>query len=71
VKHRLRPQRSLSRLHGIQDRHDQQEQGDRRLHTQHGRVQVLGDVVDHHVHVRARETADELGKRERSDEVAR
>ena len=53
-----------------QDRHDQQEQGDRRLHTLHGRVQVLGDVVDHHVHVRARETADELGKRERGQESA-
>ena len=53
-----------------EDRHDQQEQGDRRLHTLHGRVQVLGDVVDHHVHVRARETADELGKRERSQESA-
>jgi hypothetical protein len=42
-----------------QDRHDQQEQRDRRLHTLHGRVQILGDVADHHVHVRARETADE------------
>ena len=54
-----------------QDRHDQQEQGDRGLHALDGRVQVIADVGDHHVHVRARETADELGKRERKDQPPR
>ena len=51
--------------------HDQQEQRDRGLHALHVRVQIVADVVDHHVHVRAREAADELRKRERSDERAR
>ena len=32
-------------------RHDQQEDGDRDLHALHRGVQVLADVVDHHVHV--------------------
>ena len=54
-----------------QHRHDQQEQRDRRLHALHVRVQVVADVVDHHVHVRAREAADELGQRQRGDERAR
>ena len=45
-------------------RHDQQEDRDRELHALHGRVQVLADVVDHDVHVRAGEAADELGERE-------
>ena len=53
-----------------EDRHDQQEQGDRRLHSCHGRVEIGRDVVDHHVHVRAREAADELSEGERQQESA-
>ncbi len=49
-----------------QRRHHQQEDRDRGLHALDGGVQVMADVVDHHVHVRARETADELGERERN-----
>ena len=45
-----------------QRRHHQQEQRDRRLHALHRGVEVLADVVDHHVHVRAGEAADELGE---------
>src|SRR3954451_12724673 len=71
VKQRLRPQMSVSLLAGIM----------RTAMISRNRViaactpvtvvsRVLGDVVDHHVHVRARETADELGKRERSQESA-
>ena len=41
-------------------RHDEQEQRDRDLHALHRRVEVVADVGDHHVHVRAREAADEL-----------
>jgi hypothetical protein len=51
-----------------EDGHDQQEQGDRGLHPGHRGVEVVRDVVDHHVHVRAREAADELRERERSQE---
>ena len=51
-----------------EDRHDQQEQRDRRLDALDRRIQVLRDVVDHHVHVRAREAADELRERKRSQE---
>ena len=47
-----------------QDGHDQQEQRDRGLHALDRRVQVVADVVDHHVHVRARKAANELGKGE-------
>src|SRR5205814_3190 len=36
------------------------------LHPVHGRIQVVTDVSDHHVHVRAREAADELRERERN-----
>ena len=43
-----------------QRRHHQQEDGDDGLHALDGRVQVRADVGDHHVHVRAREAADEL-----------
>ena len=43
-----------------QRRHDQQEDRYRDLHTLDGGVQILADVVDHHVHVRAGEAADEL-----------
>ena len=64
-----RPELSPPRDH--QHRHDQQEQRDRRLHPLHIRVQVVADVVDHHVHIRTREAANELSKRERSDERAR
>jgi hypothetical protein len=45
-----------------EDRHDQQEQRDRELDALNRRVEVLADVVDHHVHVRASETADELSE---------
>src|SRR6185369_17598629 len=54
-----------------QDRHDQQEQRDRRLDALDGGVQVLADVVDHHVHVRAREAADELSECQRREDLAR
>ena len=54
-----------------QDGHDQQEQRDRGLHALDGRVQVIADVRDHHVHVRAREAADELRERERKDQLPR
>ena len=54
-----------------QDRHDQEEQRDRGLHALDGRVQVVADVGDHHVHVRAREAADELRERERQDQPTR
>ena len=51
-------------------RHHQQEHRDRDLHALHRRVQVLADVGDHHVHVRAREAADELRERERNEDLA-
>jgi hypothetical protein len=54
-----------------QDGHDQQEEGDRRLDALDGRVKIGADVVDHHVHVRAGEAADELGERERQDQPPR
>ena len=54
-----------------QDRHDQQEQSDRGLDALHRRVEVVADVGDHHVHVRAGEAADELGERERKDQPPR
>jgi hypothetical protein len=38
-----------------QRRHDQEEEGDGDLDTLHAGVQVVADVVDHHVHVRAGE----------------
>ena len=53
-----------------QRRHDQQEHGDDGLHPLDGRVQVLADVGDHHVHVRAGEAADELGERQRHERLA-
>ena len=46
--------------------HDQQEDRDRDLNALDGRVQVLAHVVDHHVHVRAGEAADELGEGKRN-----
>ena len=49
-----------------QRRHHQQEDRDRDLHALHRGVQVLADVVDHHVHVRAGEAADELGQGQRN-----
>ena len=54
-----------------QDRHDQQEQRDRGLDALDGRVQVVADVADHHVHVRAGEAADELRECERKDQPPR
>ena len=54
-----------------EDGHDQQEQRDRGLDALDGRVQVIADVRDHHVHVRAREAADELGEGQRKDEAPR
>src|SRR5690349_13695985 len=45
--------------------HHQQEQGDADLDALDVGVQVVADVVDHDVHVRARETADELGQGQR------
>ena len=53
-----------------QRRHHQQEDRDRDLDTLDGGVQVLADVVDHHVHVRTGETADELRQRERNEHSA-
>jgi hypothetical protein len=53
-----------------QRRHHQQEQGDRHLHSLDGGVQVLADVVDHHVHVRAGEAADELRQGEGHEDGA-
>ena len=49
--------------------HHQQEHGDRDLYALHGRVEVLADVGDHHVHVRAGEAADELRERERNENL--
>src|SRR5262249_56844147 len=46
------------------------EDGDGDLNALHGRVQILGHVRDHHVHVRAREAADELGQRERNEHLS-
>ena len=48
-----------------QRRHHQQEDRDRDLHALHRGVQVRADVVDHHVHVRPGEAADELGQGQR------
>jgi hypothetical protein len=45
--------------------HDQEKQGNADLHRLDGGVQVGLDVVDHDVHVRAGETADELRQRQR------
>src|SRR6185437_5101348 len=45
--------------------HHQQEQGDADLDALDVGVQVVADVVDHDVHVRARETTDELGQGQR------
>src|SRR6185437_11817121 len=42
-----------------------QEQGDADLDALDVSVQVVADVVDHDVHVRAREAADELGQGQR------
>ena len=53
-----------------QRRHDEQEERDRDLDALHGGVEVLADVVDHHVHVRAGEAADELGQGERDEDPA-
>jgi hypothetical protein len=50
--------------------HHQQEGGDGELDAVHRGVQVPAHVVDHHVHVRARETADELRQRERTEDAA-
>ena len=70
VKHRLRPHRSVSLPPGIMKRrHHEQEDRDRDLHALHGRVEVLADVGDHHVHVRAREAADELREGERDEDL--
>ena len=52
-----------------QRRHHQQEDRDRDLDALHGGVQVLADVVDHHVHVRAGEAADELRQRQRQQDA--
>src|SRR5206468_9532392 len=49
--------------------HHQQEHGDRDLDALHGRMEVLADVRDHDVHVRAGETTDELCKRERNEDL--
>src|SRR5262249_2052607 len=49
--------------------HHQQEEGDRDLHALNGRVQIRADVRDHHVHVRARETADELRECQRYEHL--
>ena len=43
-----------------ESRHDQKEQRDRHLHSLDRGVQVVADVVDHDVHVRPGEAADEL-----------
>src|ERR1043165_5031300 len=40
-----------------EDRHDQEEQRDRGLDTLYARVEVIADVVDHHVNVQPREVA--------------
>ena len=50
--------------------HHEQEDGDRDLDPLHGGVQVLADVGEHHVHVRAREAADELRESERNENLA-
>ena len=50
-----------------QRRHHQQEHSDRDLHALHSRVQVRTDVVDHHVHVRPGEAADELSQGQREE----
>ena len=50
--------------------HHEQEDGDRRLDALNRGVQILADVVDHHVHVRAGEAADELGQRQREEDPA-
>src|SRR5262249_33223057 len=50
--------------------HHPQEERDRDLPTLDRRVEVLADVVDHHVHVRAREAANELRERERNQDLA-
>ena len=53
-----------------QRRHHQQEDRDGDLHALHRGVQVLADVVDHYVHVRAGEAADELGQGQRNQRPA-
>ena len=51
-----------------QRRHDEQEDRDGDLHALNRGVEVLADVVDHHVHVRAGEAADELCQGERGED---
>jgi len=50
--------------------HGEQEQRDRRLHAVHRGPQVLGDAVDRHVHVRAREARHELSQGQRRQRPA-
>ena len=71
MKQRLRPQRSVSLLQGIM--RIAMISKNRVMVTCTPRdcgVQVVADVVDHHVHVRARETADELEKGERGKDLS-
>jgi len=53
-----------------QCRHHQQEQGYTDLDSLDCGVQVVADVIDHDVHVRAREAADELSQGERHQHPA-
>src|SRR5262249_8506582 len=74
VKHRLRPQRSVSLLQGI----IRMAMISRNrvivvctaftVVSSHRGFQVVADVRDHHVHVRPGEAADELRQRERKDQ---
>jgi hypothetical protein len=71
MKHLLRPQRSVSLLQGIiRIAMISKNNVIAVLHALDGRVEVIADVGDHHVHVRARETADELRQRKRKDQPA-
>ena len=47
--------------------HHQQEDRYRHLDPLDGGVQILAHVVDHHVHIRTGEAADELRQRERNE----
>ena len=47
--------------------HHEKEECDADLHTLDGRVQINADAVDHDVHVRSGEAADELGQGERDE----
>ena len=72
MKQRLRPQRSVSLLQGIIRIAMISRNSVIAVWTPFdGRVQVVADVVDHHVHVRAGEAADELRERERQDQPTR